>query len=200
MGDAAPQSTVLVSVHLIEGSLVAGAHQPFLNIVLHHLLHFLQTQIIADLILRQQHSEQQEHLLVCGVLMVAVAIKNEGGAWRQLFEAVDDSHGFVSFEGCFQLAVNVQLHLIAVLAGFAGSIDVEDGGIEGRREGGGQAVSQAAQRFLSPLTSSKDQADWLCGLGCFEVLLQMDLAPPPQLRPLTREASLKKRQLICKIF
>lgn len=127
--------------------------------------------------------------------MVTVAIENKRGAWRQLLEAMDDSHGFVSPESSLQLFVDVQFDLVAVLASFAGSIDVEDRGIQGRREGRGQALSQAVQRPFSSDACSQDQTDWLCGLGCLEVPLQVDPAPVPELNTLVGELSLHFFQL-----
>lgn len=196
-----PQSTVLVKVHPVKRHWMAIGEELLLKMVVHHFLHSTQTSVGRNLLfLPQQYREDQTSLLVGGVLVVAVAIKNKRGARRQLLEAVNDSHGFVSFKSSLQLAVDVQFDLVAVLAGFAGSVDVQEGGVEGGGEGGGQALSQAVQRPLSPAACSKDQTDWLCRMGCFQMLLQVDLAPLPQVRPLTRKLSLKKRQLVCKYF
>lgn len=118
--------------------------------------------------------------------MVAVAIENEGGPWGQFLEAVNNSHGLVPLKRILQLAVDVQFHLVAVLVRCAGSMDVQNGGIEGR----GQPMSQAGQRPLRFDASSEDQTDWFGGLGRPEVLQQMDLAPGPQLRTLVRKLAL----------
>lgn len=185
--NATPQSTILVTVHPVKRDRMAVGEELFLKVVVHHLLHGAQTTLHRNLLLfTEQHCEYQERLLVGGVLMVAVAIENEGGPWGQFLEAVNNGHGLVSLKRNLQLAVDVQLHLVAVLVRFAGSIDVQNGGIEGRS----QPLSQAGQRPLRFDTSSEDQTDWLGGLGRLEVLQQMDLAPGPQLRTLVRKLAL----------
>lgn len=102
--------------------------------------------------------------------MVAVAIENEGGPRGQLLEAVNNGHGFVSFKRSLQLAVDVQFDLVAVMVSLAGSINVQNGGTEGRRVAGGQPMSQAGQRPLRFDASSQDQTDWLGGPGRLQVL------------------------------
>lgn len=150
MRDSAPQAAKLVHVHLVEAGVLAGGHQLVLHIVLHHLLHLRQLQLAVDLVFGQQHGEQEEGALVGGVLVVTVAVKDEGGAWGQAVEAVDDGRRLVSLESHAELRVNVQLHLVAVRAGSAGPVQVEDGGVQRRGEGRGQTLRQAAQ---SPLGS-----------------------------------------------
>lgn len=187
MRNATPQSTILVTVHPVKRDWMAVGEELFLKVVVHHLLHSAQTTLHRNLLLfAEQHCEYQERLLVGGVLMVAVAIENEGGPWGQFLEAVNNGHRLVSLKRNLQLAVNVQFHLVAVLVRFAGSIDVQNGGIEGRC----QPMSQAGQRPLRFDTGSEDQTDWLGGLRRPEVLQQMDLAPGPQLRTLVRKLAL----------
>lgn len=194
--NTAPQSTVLVEVHPVKRYRMAFGEELLLQMVVHHLFHGSQTSLSGDLLLLpQQHCEDHKSLLVGGVLVVAVAIKNERGARGQLLEAVNDGHGLVALEGSLQLAVDVQLDLVAVLAGLAGPVDVEDGGVEGRREGGGQPLSQAAQCPLASAARGQDQTDRLSGLGRLEVPQQVDLAPAPDLRALMGELSLYLFQL-----
>ena len=118
----------------------------------------------------EQHGEDQRGPLVGRVLVVAVAVEDDGGARRQLLEAVDDGHGLVPLEGVPELVVDVELDLVAVLAGHAVSVDLEDGAVEGGGEGGGQTLGQAVKRLFSPAARSQDQAGWLFGMGCLEVL------------------------------
>lgn len=159
---------------------MTAAEELLLKVVVDHLLHSAQGALGRNLLLvLQENGEDQEGPLVGSVLVVAVAVENEGGAWGQLLEAVDDGHRLVPLEGDLQFAVNVQLHLVAVLAGFARSINVEDGGVVGGGEGGGQAVSQAAHRPLPPDARRQDEADRLCGLGRLQVSEQVDSAPGP---------------------
>lgn len=114
MRDSAPQATKLVRVHLVEGGVLAGGDQLVLHVVLHRLLHLSQVQLAVNLVFWQQHCEQEEGALVGGVLVVAVAVKDEGGARGQAVKAVDDGRRFVSLESRTELRVNVQLHLVAV--------------------------------------------------------------------------------------
>lgn len=71
---------------------------------------------------------------------------------------MNDGNGLVSFESSLQLAVYVQFDLVAVLAGFAGSVDVEDGAVERRGEGEGQSLSQAVQRLLTSVACGQDRS------------------------------------------
>lgn len=198
MGDPAPQAAKLVRVHLVEGGGLVGAHQLVRHIVLHHLLYLCQAQRIVDLISGQQHGEQEEGALVGSILVVAVAVKDEGGAWGQAVEAVDDSRRFVPLESCAELRVNVQLDLVAVRSSSAGPVEVEDGGVQRGGEGRGQTLSQAAQRPLGSEAGSQDQTDRLSRLGQCEVVLKVELAPLPQIRPLVGELGLEKRQAVQK--
>lgn len=186
--NTAPQSTVLVEVHSVVRHRAAVREEPLLKVVIHHLLQRAQTDVGCDvLFFFQQHCEDQKGLLVGCVLMVTVAIENERGARRQLLESVNDSRRFASIKSFLQPAVNVQFDLVAVLAGFTGSINVEEGRIVGGGEGRGQASSQAVQRLLSSEAGSQNEAHWLCGLGRLEMPLQVDPGPSPELRLLVTE-------------
>lgn len=109
---------------------------------------------------------------------------------------MNDSHGFVSTESCTQLGVYVELHFVAVLAGFAGSINVEDRGVKRRGEGRGQPQSQAAECPLGSEAGSENQTDRLSGLGCFKVRFQVDLAFLPQIGMLIGKLGLKKGEVM----
>lgn len=75
---------------------------------------------------------------------------------------------------------------------------MEDGGIERRGEGRGQTLRQTAQRPLGSEAGGQDQTYRLSGLSCFEVRLQVDPAPLPQIRPLLGKLGLEKRQAVQK--
>ena len=146
-----------------------------LEVVFHHLLHLLEVVLMSYRLLGEKHGEDQRSSLVSCVLVVAVAVEDDGGARGQLLEAVDDGHGLVPLEGASELVVDVELDLVAVLAGHAVPVDLEDGAVEdgageGGGEGGGQTLGQAVQRPFSPTACSQEQADRLVGMGRLEVL------------------------------
>lgn len=197
VGNAAPQPAVLVDVHPVEGRRPVLGQELLLEVVVHHLLHGAQARRPGDLVLLlQQHGEDQEDFLVGGVLVVTVAVEDEGGAGRQLLEAVNDGDGFVPLERPLQLPVDVQFDAVAVLAGGAGAVDVEDGGVDGGGEGGGQTLSQAAQRPLRFEPGRQDEADGLGGAERLQVPLHVDPVSVPQLGALVRKPSLHRFHLL----
>jgi len=88
VGDAAPQPTQLVGVHVVVGAGSPGVGELGPEEVADPLFHLLEADVGLQRLLLQQHGQQQGHVLESSTFVIAVLVEDEGSPrWQQL-EAV----------------------------------------------------------------------------------------------------------------
>lgn len=88
MGDAAPQPTQLVRIHVVVGAGGPGVGELGPEEVTDLLFHLREADVGLQGLLLQQHGQQQSYILESSTFVVTVFVEDEGGPRRQQFKAV----------------------------------------------------------------------------------------------------------------